>query len=156
GGANRDDQPAGYQTIWQEPRLTLHGTTNYDASSDSLTFDQFQIQSNTIQANAAGQIQKLSGVAECNLNGTLNYDLAQVSPLLRPYVGAGIQLAGREQARFVLAGKLSDGAPRAQLTAFSRDASAASAEANPFHWSRRIRAQLELPWSGANLYGLPV
>jgi hypothetical protein len=24
------------------------------------------------------------------------------------------------------------------------------------HWSRRVRAQLELPWSGATVYGLPV
>ena len=34
-----------------------------------------------------------------------------------------------------------------------------SAIRNPqsaIHWSRRVRAQLELPWSGANLYGLPV
>ena len=43
-----------------------------------------------------------------NVNGTLNYDLAQVTPLLRPYLGDGIQLTGREQARFALAGKLAD------------------------------------------------
>ncbi len=148
----------GYQTVWQEPQLTLHGATSYDAAADRLSFDQFQIQSNTLQASAAGQIQKLSTVAECDLNGTLNYDLAQVTPLLRPYVGNGIQLAGREQARFALAGKLSDGSvPQAQLTALTRDQYGATAgAASPSHWSRRVRAQLELPWSGANLYGMPV
>ena len=87
--------------------LTLRGATNYDAATDRLSFDQFQIQSNTLQANAAGQIERLSTAAECNVNGTLNYDLAQVTPLLRPYLGEGIQLTGREQARFALAGKLS-------------------------------------------------
>ena len=97
-------------TIWQEPRLTIRGAATYDAAADRLTFDQFQIQSNTLQATAAGQIEQLSTAAECNLNGTLNYDLAQVSPLLRPYLGEGIQLTGREQARFALAGKLSDDA----------------------------------------------
>jgi hypothetical protein len=155
--------PGGFQTIWQEPRLTLRGTTNYDASTDQLTFDQFQIQSNTLQAAAAGQIQKLSSVAECNLNGTLNYDLAQVTPLLQPYVGAGIQLTGREQARFALAGKLSDGnMTQAQLTSLTRDPHRAESSPNPSlqgrgtHWSRRVHAQLELPWSGANVYGLPV
>ena len=48
----------GYQTIWQEPQLTIRGTTNYDAAADRLSFDQFQIQSNTLQANAAGQIEQ--------------------------------------------------------------------------------------------------
>lgn len=159
GPANRA-AAAGYQTIWQEPRLTIHGASSYDSAADRLSFDQFQIQSNTLQANAAGQIQKLSTVAECELNGTLNYDLAQVTPLLQPYVGAGIQLAGREQARFVLAGKLSDGGlPQAQLTALTRDpyqTATSTAPSSATHWSRRIRAQLEFPWSGANVYGLPV
>lgn len=149
---------AGYQTIWQEPRLTVQSATSYDSSADRLSFDHFQIQSNTVQANATGAIQKLSTVAECDVNGTLNYDLAQVTPLLRPYAGTGIQLNGREQARFVLAGKLSDGnVPRAQLTGVSRDPYGAAVVTTPSaHWSRRVRAQLELPWSGANLYGLPM
>ncbi len=120
--ASRGAQANDYQTIWQEPRVTIQGATSYDTAADRLSFDQFQIQSNTLQASAAGQIQKLSSVAECDLKGTLSYDLAQVSPLLRPYVGTGVQLTGREQARFALAGNLSAGnAPRAQLTAMTRD-----------------------------------
>jgi hypothetical protein len=64
--------PTGYQTIWQEAKVTIQGATNYDTAADRLSFDQFQIQSNTLQANAAGQIQKLSTVAECDLKGTLS------------------------------------------------------------------------------------
>ncbi len=158
--ATRGVAPAVTQTIWQEPRLTLRSTTNYDSAGDRLTIDQFQIQSNTLQANAAGQIDRLSTTADCNLNGALNYDLAQVSPLLRPYIGEGILLKGREQARFALAGKLNDeGGPHAQLTSLATDPYRTGAPAgisSPSHWSRRIRAQLELPWSGANVYGLPV
>src|SRR4029078_9624199 len=81
----------------------------------------------------------------------------------QPYVGAGVQLTGREQARFTLAGKLSDGnMPQAQLTALSRDPYRSEPSPGPSlqgrgtHWSRRVHAQLELPWSGANVYGLPV
>lgn len=143
------------QTIWQEPHLTLRSSANYDATTDRLNFDQFQIQSNTLQASAAGQIDRLSTAAECNVNGVLNYDLAQLSPLLRPYVGEGIQLNGREQARFGLAGNLK--APstlQAQPVGYS--ASPPSAPGSQLSWSRRIRAQFELPWSGANVYGLPV
>jgi translocation and assembly module TamB len=147
---------AGYQTIWQEPKVTIQGATSYDTAADRLSFDQFQIQSNTVQANAAGQIQKLSTVAECDLKGTLNYDLAQVTPLLRPYVGTGVQLTGREQARFILAGQLSSpGTLQAQTVAYSPQSEIRNPKSE-IHWSRRVRAQLELPWSGANLYGLPI
>ncbi len=144
------------QTIWQEPRLTLRGTTNYDAASDRLSFEQLQIQSNTLQANASGVIDRLSTAAECNLSGALNYDLAQVSPLLRPYLGEGIQLNGREQARFALAGKLLDANGVALQPVSFPNQSAIRNPQSTIHWSRRIRAQLELPWSGANVYGLPV
>ncbi|HEX5470303.1 MAG TPA: hypothetical protein VFW73_00360 [Lacipirellulaceae bacterium] len=150
----------GYQTVWQEPQLTLSGATTYDAASDHLSFNQFQIQSNTLQASASGQIQKLSTDAECNVNGTLSYDLAQVTPLLRPYVGTGVKLTGREQARFALAGKLGeDTMPRAQLTSLTSSPDGAAtfpASAAASHWSRRIHAQIELPWSGADVYGMQI
>jgi hypothetical protein len=150
---------AGLQTIWQEPNLTLRGLANYQPSADRLSFDQLQIQSNTLQAAATGTIDKLTTAAEVNAAGTMNYDLVQVTPLLRPYLGDGIKLAGREQARFAMAGKLlEEGGSPAQLVSLN--------PADPYrvyekgalgtHWSRRVRAQLELPWSGANVYGLPV
>jgi hypothetical protein len=158
--ASRGAAGAVAQTIWQEPRLVLRGTTDYNAANDRLAFDQLQIQSNTLQASVAGQIERLSTAAECNLGGAVNYDLAQLSPLLRPYIGEGIQLNGREQARFALTGKLTDsGGTQAQLAGLTNDPYRAGAPAgvsSETHWSRRIRAQLELPWSGANVYGLPV
>ena len=80
----------------------------YAAPSDELTFEQFQIQSNTLQAAATGKIDKLSTAADMQVNGTLNYDLAQITPLLKPYLGDGIRLVGREQAQFALAGQLKD------------------------------------------------
>ena len=49
---------AGYQTIWQEPTLTLRGVASYESSADRLAFDQFQIQSNTLQATAGGTDRK--------------------------------------------------------------------------------------------------
>jgi hypothetical protein len=150
----------GYQIVWQEPKLSLRGVATYDPSGDRVAFEQLLIQSNTLQATASGQIERLSTAAECNINGALNYDLAQVTPLLWPYVGKGIQLTGREQARFAVAGRLADGdGPQAQLTSVSPTDVYQSASRNSesvTHWSRRIRAQLEFPWSGANVYGLPI
>jgi hypothetical protein len=155
----------GYKTIWQEPNLLLRGFTSYQSSSDRLSFEQLEIQSNTLQAAATGAIEKLSTTADVNITGTVGYDLAQVTPLLQPYVGTGIQLTGKEQARFAMAGKLAnEGEPQAQLVSVTpndpyRLATAtmpATGGASSTHWSRRVKAQLELPWGGANVYGLPV
>jgi hypothetical protein len=158
----------GYQTIWQDPNLTVRGLANYQKSTDRLSFDQFQIQSTTLQATAAGTVDKLSTAADVNATGTISYDLAQVTPLLRPYLGNGIQLSGKEQARFAMAGKLAEeSSPQAQLVSLtpsdpyrvSEPSSVPSIQGNgssATHWSRRVRAQLELPWSGANVYGMPV
>lgn len=153
--------PGGYKTIWQESQLNVRGLVSYLVSLDRLTFDQFQVKSNTMQAGIRGQIDQLSSAGIINVNGTLDYDLAQVTPLLKPYFGEGIELSGREQARFTLAGQLFD-----SLHASSQVA--ASVASDPYrvvnpnvvststHWSRRVHGRLEAPWGGANLYGLPV
>ena len=143
------NQGGTYQPIWQEPQVSIRGMVAYESQRDRLAFEQFQIQSNTLQANVTGQIEKFSTDADTQLNGTLNYDLAQMTPLLRPYVGNGIQLTGREQAQFALAGQL-----RANSSVQVQPVNFPSQPSNV--WSRRVRAELQLPWSGANLYGLPV
>ncbi len=149
-----------YETIWQEPQLSARGLVNYDGVADRLALDQFQVQSNTLQATATGQIEKLSTTGNTNVHGTVDYDLAQVTPLLRPYVGPGVQLTGREQARFALVGQLRDGGQSAQLiAAVANDPYRTTqplANQPVVHWSRRLQGQLEVPWAGANVYGLPI
>jgi translocation and assembly module TamB len=140
---------AGNNSIWQEPRITLRALAAYEPTSDLLDVNQLDCQSTTLQLLASGRVENISAAANANVSGTLNYDLAQLTPLLEPYLGGGVQLVGRQQARFALAGQLTS----AQDSMF-RSVSLAPQSAN--HWSRRVRAQLELPWSGASLYGLPV
>lgn len=143
-------------TIWQEPKLSLRGLAAYDSTADRLSFDTVQIQSNTLAASVGGHIEKLSTTADTTIQGTLNYDLAQLTPLLRPYFGGGIQLSGREQARFAAAGRLRDDPRSVTATPASLTLNAQPSTLNQTHWSRRVQARLELPWSGANVYGLPV
>jgi hypothetical protein len=163
--ASRGVPAPGYQTIWQDPNLTLRAVANYQRSADRLSFDQFQIQSNTVQATATGTVNKLMAAAEVKAEGTLAYDLAQVTPLLRPYLGEGISLSGKEQARFAMSGRLADdGGPRTKLVSSTPNdpyrvgepAPNSSLQGTGMHWSRRVRAQLDLPWAGANVYGLPI
>jgi hypothetical protein len=135
GGGPPGSPAAGYQTIWQEPQVNLRGTTTYEPAADRLAFQQFQVQSATLAVMADGTIDKLSTTADVNANGALNYDLAQITPLLKPFVGEGIQLVGRETARFQATGSLKG--PTA-------------------HWSSTLQARCEAPWTSANVYGLPI
>lgn len=128
---------AGYQTIWQEPQVNVRGTTTYEPGADRLAFRQFQVQSSTLALMADGQVDRLSTTADVNANGALTYDLALVTPLLKPWVGDGIQLVGKETARFQAAGSLTPTPAGA-------------------HWSRTLEARGELPWQSANVYGLPI
>jgi hypothetical protein len=154
-GAQQGATPP-YETVWQEPELSILGVAAFDSAADRLDFNQLQIQSNTLQASVNGQIQNVSANADATVTGTINYDLAQITPLLRPYVGRGIQLAGREQAHFALAGNLGvSTATPLQAVSFSAQSEIRNPKSE-IAWSRRVRAQLELPWSGANLYGLPI
>jgi hypothetical protein len=145
--AERGSAPSN-KTIWNEPHVTLRALGTYDTTSDWLDLSQFSLQSSTLQAAAKGTVERLTTAANVNLNGNVNYDLAQVTPLLAPYIGGGVKLVGREQARFALAGQLNS------PSSVFRSVSLAPQPAN--HWSRRVRAQVELPWSGASVYGLPV
>jgi hypothetical protein len=167
GRSEEASRGGGYQTIWQEPQLSIRGTASYEPSADRLTFQQFQVQSNTLEATVGGGIEKLTTAADVNVSGTLNYDLAQLSLLLRPYLGNGVQLVGQEAARFQVAGALAPSSSvevrsvNLRAGSSSTPAGAADRPARPspesaFHWSRRIHAQLEAPWSSANVYGLPI
>jgi hypothetical protein len=106
------------------------------------------LHSNTLQAAANGSVEQIATAANVNLSGSLNYDLAQLTPLLAPLIGEGVKLVGREQARFALAGQLNSPETIVRSVSLSPQ--------SPNHWSRRVRAQVELPWSGATIYGLPI
>jgi hypothetical protein len=129
------NRAAGYQVIWQEPKVNLHGTSTYETTADRIAFRQFQIQSATLAVIADGQIDHLSTTADLNMNGALNYDLTKITPLLKPFVGDGIQLVGNETARFQAAGSLRNSAT---------------------NWAQSLQARGELPWTSANVYGLPI
>ncbi len=153
GGGGR---PPGLPTVWQEPKLTVRATATYDQAADRLTLTDTQIESNTLAAAIAGRVDKLSTAAETNINGTLNYDLAQLTPLLQPFLGGGIQLSGREQARFAVAGKLAGDANAVSAVPAALSLNSQPSTLNSASWARRLQARVELPWSGASVYGLPI
>lgn len=150
------DDPAGggYTQIWREPQLAVRGGMTYRRSSDYLSLDQFRITSKTLQLTTSGAIEKVSTTRNVNAGGAIDYDLQQITPLLKPYVGVGLQLVGREQARFEIYGPLATvaetGRGGGQLASVGPATNATS------HWSRGVQARLQAPWQSATVYGLPI
>ena len=124
------------RVLWQEPSLNLRGVVAHSRSADRLTLTGLAVQSQNLSATLGGQINQLSTAPAPQLNGTVDYDLAQLTPVVAQYLGPGVQLAGQHQAQFELAS-----VPTAAPTA---------------HWSRRWTGRVAAPWTSASLYGLPV
>ncbi|MEM8864379.1 MAG: hypothetical protein AAGF31_02400 [Planctomycetota bacterium] len=122
--------------LWQEPTLRMRGGLTHAAADDRLTIAGMAIQSQNLSGVVNGQVDRLSTAPSPQLNGTIDYDLARLGPVIASYAGPGVVLSGKHQAQFELA---------------------PVAAANPAaHWSRRWTGRLQAPWTSASLYGLPV
>lgn len=139
----------GYETIWQEPVLTVTGQTTYQKQAGLLSLDALQINSQTLTMTTSGTVAQVQTTGDVKLRGTLDYDLARITALIKPYVGAGVEFVGREQATFEVVGPLrsanSKSAVPARLASTSVD-----------HWSQGLRANFAAPWQGARVFGLPL
>ncbi len=60
----------------------------------------------TLTCDATGQIAALRGDMELSLEGEISYDLDKLDAQLRPYLGPGVKLAGRDVRPFRIAGAL--------------------------------------------------
>lgn len=125
-------------TIWQDPELKIAGALRYNPAADRVKFEGLRTQSQSLLLAASGEIEKLSTARNVSLAGTVDYDLARITPIVAQYVGEGVKLAGREQARFELRGSLAQSDPA------------------PLDWSQRWQGRVIAPWQSANVYGMPI
>ncbi|HEY7424003.1 MAG TPA: hypothetical protein VH682_07190, partial [Gemmataceae bacterium] len=91
---------------WREPRVHLTGQGVYDLLKDSFQIVQLHLESQSLNGDASGQVAALSSDMELSLEGKLGYDLEKLEPQLRPYLGAGVKLTGRDTRPFRIAGAL--------------------------------------------------
>ncbi len=164
--------PPTMSTIWREPTLRIVGTISYSPEADRLKFDGLQTQASTLALAASGSVDRLQTDGLVNLSGTLDYDLARLTPILAQYAGEGLSIVGREQARFEVRGALAAIANRQPLAAPPRGPGGAATgvavavvppAANIAQVSSTSApsgggwyARLLAPWQSASLYGLPI
>jgi translocation and assembly module TamB len=92
--------------VWRESRVNLIGHGIYDLVKDSWQIVQLHLDSPALSCDAAGQLSAISSDMELSLEGKLGYDLEKLEPQLRPYLGPGVKLSGRDVRPFHIAGAL--------------------------------------------------
>jgi translocation and assembly module TamB len=92
-----------------EPTIQLTASGVYDQSSRMLRIEQLKLAASAIGGNAQGQVADLGRKSNAQLAGQINYDLDKVSTVLRPYLGNGVQFAGRGSRPITLGGPLNLG-----------------------------------------------
>ncbi|MFO0896599.1 MAG: hypothetical protein U0836_04120 [Pirellulales bacterium] len=126
--------------LWREPRVSLTARLVHDRAADALKLTAVDLASGMLQLNAAGQLTELTTRRVVELNGKMNYDLAQLSRVLEPYWGSDLQLVGREARNFQVRGPLAE----------------ATVASGPVGGWRQLDGAASFGWERANLLGLAV
>jgi hypothetical protein len=124
--------------LWKEPKLRLFANAVYDQPTDRVVAESLRAESNALVMAATGTIAELTGPMLLDANGTINYDLAQWTPLLRDYLGPELVLVGRDTAEFRIGGPLVAGANEVESLAM------------------RLTGKASAGWQAASCYGLMV
>ncbi|QDU87158.1 hypothetical protein Pla175_05140 [Pirellulimonas nuda] len=109
--------------VWSEPEVRLRGAVGYTPQSGRIDVSDMRVESRSLAGTLSGSLAD----TQIELRGSVDYDLANLSPLIAARLGPGIELVGRKQARFELAGAGAD-----------------------------LSGRFQAPWDSASLYGLPV
>jgi translocation and assembly module TamB len=139
--------------VWRESRVNLTGHGVYDVVKDSLQIVQLHVDSPALSCDAAGQLSALRSDMDLSLEGKLAYDLEKLEPQLRPYLGPGVKLNGREVRPFHIAGALT--APEANGVAVApRETAPRGANATPL--AKALHGDAALSWQALQAAGCQI
>ncbi len=110
----------------------------YDHAHDLLTLNRADILASALRLSLAGTVASINSQRQFDIQGEMEYDWAQLAPLVEPYVGSRVTIAGHETRPFALQGAWPVGAssPEAQ-------------------W-QQLTGSGGIGWSSANIYGLGI
>jgi hypothetical protein len=91
---------------WTEPTLRLETDGSYVESTDTVALTVAKIERPGLAVGVAITLAKLGTTADLNLNGTVTYDLAKLTPKLRELLGGNFAAQGRGSTLVTLTGSL--------------------------------------------------
>lgn len=150
--------------IWKEPKPHVVCFGRYDSGKDQLLLRRLELKGDVVGCAGQGRIDDLSGVCDLTLTGNVQYDLARVTQYLRPKLGNGVKLVGKESRPFRVTGALVSAAPtparRSTTSVRSRNRPPRVVLGRPTSVSqptsaaaRPLRAEATLGLQSAEVYG---
>ncbi|MBN1910917.1 MAG: hypothetical protein JW818_14320 [Pirellulales bacterium] len=90
-----------------EPKARLLAKGTYDHPTRLVRLDELTLTTDALGGQLKGQANMAGEAAELDLTGQVQYDLAKLTPLLQPYTGSGVLLAGQGSQPLSYRGSLS-------------------------------------------------
>lgn len=133
-------------TDWQEPQIRLIAEAAYQLADDTLKLPKLEVTSAALRGQAKGEVTQLTTARELILAGQIDYDWKQLQRVLRPWLGEGIQLGGRDVRQFSIRAPLGTDAPTGVI---------AASAVTPTSLDRlaRLQGEFGLGWDWAVAYG---
>lgn len=126
--------------LWHQQNVQCNGKCALNETTDRLTIDSLALACDALTCNATGTIDHLGAQRDMKLQGDVDYDMAKVAELLRPYVGDNVQLVGKQKQSFSLSGPLTT----------SADSPPGTLESSLVG---RLEGATSVGWESGNLYG---
>ncbi|GAF80323.1 unnamed protein product, partial [marine sediment metagenome] len=115
---------------FQEPEVQLLARGSYEQSSQQLKLDELLLTTSAAGVRTSGQIDQIGqDTRQLNLAGQFGYDWQRLMPLLQPYIGNQVNVAGRGERPISIRGPLDPAT---------------------------VQAATAVDWSGAYAYGFQV
>jgi hypothetical protein len=133
----------GWQTFFEEGPLSLTTRASYNHAQDTLSLDDLQLTSNSIQLRSQGEAKDLKGRCWVDLTGEAEYDLPQLIERFRSTLGDEVQLTGRLARSFALSGPLR-----------ATPQNPPSPEQPASSWPVELKGHAGIGWTSADVYGL--
>jgi hypothetical protein len=94
------------QPLWSEPKLRLEADGDYRDSADAVTLAVAKVERPGLALDAKGSVGKVTTAQDVNVAGTLRYDWAKLTPLVRQFLGEGFAATGNGTRAFAASGQL--------------------------------------------------
>ena len=138
------------QALWQEPSIRIFGKASYDVANGAAGLENLTVQSNALQLTANGKLADIGKRLRVDLDGSLGYDLEQIAPIARPYLGDDFLLVGKSSEPFAIHGPVFAAPPASAAVA----ANGSPAELPVV--SNELTASAGFTWTAARLYEVDI
>jgi translocation and assembly module TamB len=157
--ALKEAQGQNVAPLWHEQVLKINVRGAMDTSTDVISAESIEVQSQAIALRTSGKLNGLNGAKPTiELAGKIDYDWNTLAPLIKNLTGDVVVLKGRQSSDFTLAGPLDLTAPPSQVasnvTMVSRPSAAPVTDS--FAMIKPVSATATVGWEELLVYGIPL